>query len=167
MRMLRLIAIGTLLIATACTGAAASSTTSPIVVDGTPPPPPVIPVPGTCPHSLPYPLPRHAMPGVGAVMVPSTPGALVICIGQIRTVVDPQRLPRLVRKLNHLKRVQSPHIFACPVDFGPTYALFFDYADGTRLLVTVDASGCRFATNGRITGFATTSLLQTLRHLVA
>src|SRR5204862_2954032 len=66
-------------------------------------------------------------------------------------VVDAPQVPRIVRMLDHLKQVASPHIFACPADLGPTFALFFDYPDGTTLLITVASSGCRFATNGRIT----------------
>ena len=164
--MLRLISIGTLVIATACTGAAASSAPSPIALDGSPQPPPVSPAPATCPHSLPDPLPRHAMPGVGARMVPPTPGALVICVSATRTVADPASVTRLADRLNGLEHV-SPAVFSCPVDFGPTFALFFDYPDGTRLLVEVDSSGCRFATNGRLTGIADTRLLRELNRLVA
>ena len=107
------------------------------------------------------------MPGVASVLVPPTPGALVICVTRTRTVVDPQQVPGIVRQLNRLERVKSPHIFACPLDLGPAYALFFDYADGARLLVTVDSSGCRFATNGRITASADTRLLRTIHRLVA
>jgi hypothetical protein len=100
-------------------------------------------------------------------MVPGAPGALVICVSGTRTVVDQTRLTPIVDRLNHLKAVGNPHVFACPLDLGPTYALFFDYPGGSRLLVEVDSSGCRFATNGRITGFADTRLLRALHRLTA
>jgi hypothetical protein len=140
----------------ACTGSTAAPATSPVVVDGSPTPPPVSPAPATCPHRLPDRLPRHAVPGVGHQIVPDTPVALVICVGGDRTVVDQSQVARIADRLNHLRRVGNPHIFACPPDLGPTFALFFAYADGSRLLVTVDSGGCRFATNGRITGVADT-----------
>jgi len=107
------------------------------------------------------------MAGVTRFMVPPTPGALVICVSGTRTVVDPAQVAEIAGRLNQLKRLRSPHIFACPADFGPTFALFFDYSDGTRLLVEVDSSGCRFATNGRRTGVADTRLLRELHRLVA
>jgi hypothetical protein len=100
-------------------------------------------------------------------MVPGTPGALVICVSGTRAVVDQDGLAPIVDALNHLKRVGNPHVFACPVDLGPTFALFFDYSDGGRLLVTVDSSGCRFASNGRITGFAGARLLRSLHRLTS
>jgi hypothetical protein len=107
------------------------------------------------------------VPGVGSRLVPGTPGALVICVGESRTVVQPPQVDGLADQLNRLKRVGNPHIFACPLNLGPTFALFFDYADGGRLLVTVDSGGCRFATNGRITGVADTRLLRLLHRLTA
>ena len=56
-------------------------------------------------------------------------------------------------------------VYACPADVGPTYALFFDYPDGDRLLVLVSASGCRFATNGQLSAHTDPKLLRTLRSL--
>jgi hypothetical protein len=161
------IALIPLFAAVACTGSTAASRTSPVTIDGSPLPPPVSPAPATCPHALPDRLPRHGVPGVAHQMVPGTPGALVICVSGTRTVLDRSQLVPIAERLNHLKRVGNPHIFACPVDLGPTFALFFDYPDGSRLLVDVDSSGCRFATNGRITGFADTRLLRTLHRLTA
>jgi hypothetical protein len=166
MRALVLVALAGLA-AVACTGPSGTSATSPVVIDGTPPPSPVQPVPERCPHALPDRLPREAMAGVGRFMVPPTPGALVICVSGTRTVVDPAQVAPLADDLNRLERVRSAHIFACPADLGPTFALFFDYPDGTRLLVEVDSSGCRFATNGRRTGVADTRLLRKLHRLAA
>jgi hypothetical protein len=106
------------------------------------------------------------VPGVGSSMVPAVPSALVVCVSLTRTVVDQPEVERIAGRLNLLKRVASPHIFACPLDLGPSYALYFDYAGGSTLLVRVDASGC-FATNGRITAAADTQLLRLLQRLVA
>lgn len=47
----------------------------------------------------------------------------------------------------------------------PTFALFFDYPDGDRVLVLVSASGCRFATNGQLSAHTDPKLLRTLRSL--
>jgi hypothetical protein len=151
--------------AVACTGASGAVATSPVVMDGTPTPPTVQPGPERCPHRLPD-LAHHAMAGVNRFMVPPTPRALVICVSETRTVVDPASVAHLADQLNSLKHV-SPAVFACPMDLGPTFALFFDYADGPRLLVEVDSSGCRFDTNGRITGVADARLLKELHRLVA
>ena len=54
-------------------------------------------------------------------------------------------------ELNGLKEVRRGESFACPLDFGPTYGLFFGYANHDVLLVTLSASGCRFASNGHVT----------------
>ena len=140
---------------------------SPVPIDGSPLPPPVSVAPEVCPRSLPDPLPRRAVPGVGSSMVPAVPSALVVCVSRTRTVVDQPEVQRIAGRLNLLKRVGSPHIFACPLDLGSTYALYFDYAGGSTLLVRVDASGCRFAANGRITAAADVQLLRLLQRLVA
>ena len=71
----------------------------------------------------------------------------------------------MVRALNALDHVQPGPVYACPADFGPTFALFFDYPDGGRLLVLVSASGCRFATNGQLSAHTDPKLLRTLRTL--
>jgi len=91
----------------------------------------------------------------------------VICVDGKRTVVRGPRVAQLARRLNRLKLVPYPHIFACPVDFGPIYALYFDYPNARPLLVTVDASGCRFASNGRITAWSDQHLLKELHRVVS
>ena len=53
--------------------------------------------------------------------------------------------------LNRMKEVPSGESFFCALDVGPTYGLFFGYANHDVLLVTVSASGCRFASNGHVT----------------
>src|SRR5207249_10300788 len=112
--------------------------------------------------ACPYQLTRTAVPMVTYHMVPDSPDAMVICVSRSRIVVDQADVAKVASDLNRLQLVPSPHIFACPVDFGPTFALFFDYPDGSRLLVEVHASGCRFATNGRITGSSDARLLKLL-----
>jgi len=105
------------------------------------------------------------MPGVATTLVPGAPTALVICVGRERTQNTGPRVERLVRALNALDHVPPGTVYACPADFGPTFALFFDYPDGDRLLVLVSASGCRFATNGRLSARTDPKLLRTLRSL--
>jgi hypothetical protein len=46
-----------------------------------------------------------------------------------------------------------------------SFALFFDYPNGDRLLVLVSTSGCRFATNGKLSAHTGPKLLKTLRSL--
>ena len=73
---------------------------------------------------------------------------MVLCGPGQRVVVTDVWVRRLSDKLNRLKRVPPGVAFPCPADFGPTYGLFFNYTNGDVVLVTVDASGCRFASNG-------------------
>jgi hypothetical protein len=96
--------------------------------------------------------------------VPGTPAVLVLC-QSTRAVVQGQRLDLLVHQLNALQRVRKPNIFACPLDLGPIYWLYFDYPDGGIVRATVDAGGCRFASNGRYQAFSTRALLLELRRL--
>ena len=134
-------------------------------VGGTPLAPAVAALPEHCPSELPGRLPRHAIPGVATRLVPGTPTALVICVASERTQITGPQVERLVRALNALDHVPPGTFYACPADFGPTFALFFDYPDDDRLLVLVSASGCRFATNGQLSAHTDPRLLRTLRFL--
>jgi hypothetical protein len=89
----------------------------------------------------------------------------VICVGSDRTQIAEPQVDPLVGALNALDHVPPGAVYACPADFGPTFALFFDYPDGDRLLVLVSASGCRFATDGRLSARTDPKLLRTLRSL--
>jgi hypothetical protein len=89
----------------------------------------------------------------------------VICVASERRQFTGPQVERLVRALNALDHVPPRTVYACPADFGPTYALFFDYPDGDGLLVLVSASGCRFATNGQLSVHTDPTLLRTLRSL--
>lgn len=148
-----------------CTGSGTTSGPSVPVVDGTPAAPAVAPLPEHCPSHLPARLPRHAIPGVATKLVPGAPNAVVICLASERTQITGPQVERLVRALNALDHVPPGTVYACPADFGPTFALFFDYPDGDRLLVLVSASGCRFATNGQLSARTDPKLLRTLRSL--
>ena len=149
----------------ACTGSGTTSGPSVPIVDGTPLAPAVGALPEHCPSELPGRLPRHAIPGVATRLVPGTPTALVVCVASKRTQITGLQFERLVRALNALDHVPPGTAYACPADFGPTFALFFDYPDGGRLLVLVSASGCRFATNGQLSAHTDPKLLKTLRTL--
>jgi hypothetical protein len=153
------------LLLVACTGSGTTSGPSVPVVDGTPTAPAVAALPEHCPSELPGGLPRHAIPGVATRLVPGAPTALVICLASERTQITGPKVERLVQALNALNHVPPGTVYACPADFGPTFALFFDYPDGDRLLVLVSASGCRFATNGQLSAHTDPKLLRTLRSL--
>jgi len=134
-------------------------------VERSPVAPEVAALPEHCPSELPGRLPRHAVPGVATRLVPGAPTALVTCLASERTQINAPRVERLVRALNALDHVPKGTVYACPADFGPTFALFFDYPNGDRLLVVVSASGCRFATNGQLSARTDPNLLRTLRSL--
>ena len=153
------------LLLVACTGSGTTTGPSVPIVGGTPLAPGVAALPEHCPSELPGRLPRHAIPGVATRLVPGTPTALVICVASERTQITGPQVERLVRALNALDHVPPGTVYACPADFGPTFALFFDYPDGGRLLVLVSASGCRFATNGQLSANTDPKLLRTLRTL--
>jgi hypothetical protein len=121
------------LLLVSCTGSGAASR-PPVSVEGSPTPPAVAALPEHCPSELPGRLPRHAIPGVATRLVPGVPTALVICVASERTQITGPQVERLVRALNALDHVPPGTVYACPADFGPTFALFFDYPDGDRLL---------------------------------
>jgi hypothetical protein len=152
------------LLLVACTGSGAASR-PPVSVEGSPSALEVAALPAHCPRELPGRLPRHAIPGVATQLVPGAPTALVICLASERTQITGPQVDRLVRALNALNHVPPGTVYHCPADFGPTFALFFDYHDGDRLLVMVSASGCRFATNGQLSAHTDPKLLRTLRSL--
>jgi hypothetical protein len=77
----------------------------------------------------------------------------------------PRVLRRLVRRLDSLPVAAGT--YACPNDDGRQVVAHFAYPDGHRLTVAIGLSGCRFATNGRLTGVATHALLRQLRRLTA
>ena len=153
-----------LLLLMACTSSGAASR-PPESVEGSPTAPPVAALPEHCPSELPARLPRHAIPGVATRLVPGAPTALVICVASERTQITGPQVERLVRALDALDHVPPGTVYHCPADFGPTFALFFDYPDNDRLLVLVSASGCRFATNGQLSAHSDPKLLRTLRSL--
>ena len=152
------------LLLVSCTASGAASR-PPASAEGSPTAPTLAALPAHCPSELPGRLPRHAIPGVATRLVPGAPTALVICVASERRQITGPQVERLVRALNALKHVPPGTVYACPADFGPTFALFFDYPDDGRLLVLVSASGCRFATNGQLSGHTDPKLLRTLRFL--
>lgn len=80
----------------------------------------------------------------------------------------PREATHLEKRLNHLRRVGRGEI-ACPIDFGNRYRLRFTHHSGLVSLVSVDASGCEFATNARAPGrarWATSALLSRLHSLL-
>ena len=120
--------------------------------------------PARCPKDLAARLHANDVTGTKGAIVPGTPDALVLCSPATRTVIArAAAVHALAAALNGLKRVPPGSVFPCPADFGPTYGLFFDYANGDVLLVTADASGCRFASNGQRSAWLTSALLHRIR----
>lgn len=114
-----------------------------------------------CPKDLPQPRRFNQVPGTSYAIVPGQPRALVLCGPDARALMtNAVDVQRFAEELNHLKRVPSGAVYACPADFGPTYGLFFNYVNGDVLLVTVDASGCRFVSNGRSTAWQNRPILK-------
>lgn len=128
----------------------------------------IVPKPARCPKDLFGRRWHHGVPGVQHTLVPGDPPALVLCGVGKRVVVEGSRVHSLAAMLNALKLMPpgSVYAFACPLDLGPIYGLFFDYANGHVLLVTVDAGGCRFASNGRRTARSNDAVLTRIRTLL-
>ena len=148
----------------ACT---ASSPIAPAVIPPHTPNPPLQITPVTCPSTTLTHFPRHNVPpGSGHVLVPPAPAVLVLCSGPSRVVVRGQPMDRLVASLNELKHEPPNAEFACPADLGFTYTLYFDYLQGWRLTVTVNSSGCAFASNGQVTASTDTDVLQQILTLL-
>jgi len=129
--------------------------------------PPPSPQPKTCPHGSRYTkrLHRNDVPGMHGHLVPGKPNVLVECLTSRRVLIDdPKVVAQIVDQLNALKLVKPGAVYSCPADFGPTFGLFFNYPNGDVLLVTVDASGCRFASNGQRSAFTTDALQRRIEH---
>jgi hypothetical protein len=73
---------------------------------------------------------------------------------------------RFADALNRLKRVPAGEVFGCPLDYGPTYGLYFNYENGDVLLVTVDASGCRLASNGHSSAWVRQAMLNRIKRIL-
>jgi hypothetical protein len=147
-----------LLLTVSCTGGNVS--TSQITVDGSPGPPTSVasptptysPAPDACPKNLSTRVRRNQVHGQERTLVPDTPVTLVVCLGDRRVAVTNEKtVVWFTDELNGLKEVPPGETFACPFDLGPTYGLFFGYANHDVLLVTVSSSGCRFASNAHVT----------------
>jgi hypothetical protein len=150
------------LIACTATSSTSSVTSSP---EGSHSPEIVAAVPDTCPKHLPAHASSRGIAGTRRWLVPGEPTVLVICQAS-RAVVDGQRLDQLVRHLNALKRAPAKGLYACPLNLGPVYWLFFDYPEMGTVQVTVEAGGCRFASNGRYQAWTSRTVLLELGRLV-
>jgi len=124
-------------------------------------------VPVTCPRDLRWPVRRNEVPGMTHVLVPGAPTGLVLCGPKARVgITGPGEVQTIVATLDALRRVPPGVVYACPIDVGPIYGFFFNYPGGEVLLVTVHASGCRQATNGRVAAWAA-SIGKWARHRLA
>jgi hypothetical protein len=108
---------------------------------------------------------RNDVPGIDHRLIPGHPNVLVDCLPSRRVVIgDSEVVAEIVHGLNALRLGKPGAVYSCPADFGPTYGLFFNYPNGDVLFVTVDASGCRFASNGQRYAFTTDSVRERIEH---
>ncbi|TMD16086.1 MAG: hypothetical protein E6J00_01305 [Chloroflexi bacterium] len=63
------------------------------------------------------------------------------------TVAD-QRVGKVIADLNALPYRSGDGVTSCPADDGSAFRLQFDYPNGDRWTVTVEATGCRTVTAG-------------------
>ena len=152
--------VGILLVA--CT----ASSTGRLETSSSPSSPSPALAPRTCPTDLSRSLARSDVPGRAETLVPDGPTGLVVCNGHTRVVIEDELVTELASLLNDLKHVPSGVEFACPIDLGPTYGLFFNYPDGGLVAVSVSSSGCRFATNGKVSARVTRGLLAQIGSLL-
>lgn len=159
------LALAALVLLVACTGSTVTGSKQPVSTGGQPPPSSVSPAPARCPKDLGR-FKNHSVRGVRHTLVPGDPPVLVLCGVGKRVVVEGSRVHSLAAILNALKVVPPGNVYVCPQDLGPIYGLFFDYANGHVLLVTVDAGGCRVASNGRRSSWSDHSVLAGIRTLL-
>jgi hypothetical protein len=110
-----------------------------------------------CPVHLDASVPRHHQrPGTEPQMVPGQPVALLACryVG-LNGPASPGTVARTARiapaptaALLNGYPLASETIHSCPSDTGGVILLDFGYLDGSNLVVRVNTSGCRYATNG-------------------
>jgi hypothetical protein len=112
---------------------------------------------------------RNDVPGINNQLVPGNPSELVACAPSGRKAVATGTLAiNIVDALNSLKLVKPGTYYNCPNDTGSsTYSLFFNYPSGDVLLVTLDAGGCRFASNGQRSAFTTEAAQKRVQRLLA
>jgi hypothetical protein len=125
--------------------APASSTTTP-----TEPPPLAL----TCPSRPPNSVDSHQVAGTETTMVPGTPTALLAC--RYHGSNQPEPLGSLAQSARfdpgpiaaalNAQPVALP--VPCPSGTGDDILLLFAYADGSRLSILAETSGCQFAMNG-------------------
>jgi hypothetical protein len=99
----------------------------------------------------------HQIAGTDTAMVPGTPTALLAC--RYHGLNQPEPLGSLAKSasfppgpiataLNSQPAVPPGTRSSCPDDFGDNIFLIFAYADGSRLVILVGTSGCRYTLNG-------------------
>jgi hypothetical protein len=127
--------------------------------------------PAHCPQkaSLTLLVRRNDIPGTTHRLVPGDPSEFVACSPSRRKAVASGTLAiNIVDALNSLKLIKRGAVYNCPNDTGSsTYGLFFNYPNGGVLLVTLDASGCRFASNGQRFAFTSEAARKRVQRLLA
>jgi hypothetical protein len=115
------------------------------------------PTPLSCPAEPPRSVLSHQIAGTVAASVPGHPNALLACryhgFNQpqpVSSLAKSARVPPepIAAALNLAPRIQNAAVYHCPIDFGETILLLFEYPNGSRLTVSLALGGCRFASNG-------------------
>lgn len=116
-----------------------------------------------------------AQSGSAAVLVPGAPNAALICRYQGMNSSHPGLLAG-TRTLASTETTvlatlfndghQTTGTYNCPADYQDLTTATFHYPSGPDVLVTYNASSCRFASNGQVTSTTTTALQGQLTSLL-
>jgi hypothetical protein len=114
-------------------------------------------------------VPPHKTTGSATTFIPGHPSALLGCRyhglteprGSLAKSASVSPAP-IAEALNRAQPITNSGVFKCPVDFGETILLLFEYPNGARLTVSIEMGGCEFATNGDRTVRTPTATLTTL-----
>jgi len=151
--------------------ALAACTTESIPSFPVPTGPPVVDMkPANCPREASFTRlqRRNDVPGINDQLVPGDPSELVACAPSGRKAVANGTLAiNIIDALNSLKLIKRGAVYNCPNYTGSsTYGLFFNYPNGDVLLVTVDRTGCRFASNDQRSAFTTEAARKRIQRLL-
>ena len=115
------------------------------------------PAPLACPPSDPPPVPHQKIAGTASRFVPGNPIDLLACRYQGFEQPHPAESlagaahidPRpIANAFNAATPIPQGTVFHCALNFSDRFVLIFEYADSSRLRVSIGDSGCGFASNG-------------------
>ena len=130
------------------------------------------PAPLACPASDPPPAPHQKIAGTASSFVPGDPIDLLACryhgFRQPRPTeslggaahLDPRPI---ADAFNRETPIPASEVFHCPLNISDRFVLIFEYADSSRLQVSIGDSGCGFATNGDLRVNPATAIINRLQ----